>query len=95
MARSAGDTTRSARQRPWQRTAPESAYSAGTGRSVTGPSWVSWRARPCRSLASTGLMLPAGTPLPAEVTAVGRGPVLHVIAADRWYQVALDELTPR
>ncbi|MFC0505005.1 hypothetical protein [Micromonospora costi] len=41
------------------------------------------------------LVLPGGTPLPAEVTAVGRGSVLHVITADRWYQLSLDEPPPR
>ncbi|MET8093106.1 hypothetical protein [Micromonospora sp. NPDC005220] len=37
------------------------------------------------------LVLPDGAPLPPRVTAVGRGPVLHLITADRWYQVNLQE----
>ncbi len=35
------------------------------------------------------LVLPGAAPLPAQVTAVGRGAVLHVITADSWYQLSL------
>ncbi|MFG1891110.1 hypothetical protein ACGFIR_25000 [Micromonospora sp. NPDC049051] len=38
------------------------------------------------------LVLPDGTPLPAHVTVVGRGPVLHLITAERWHQLNLDHV---
>ncbi|MET8837551.1 hypothetical protein ABZV78_27060 [Micromonospora sp. NPDC004540] len=39
------------------------------------------------------LVLPGGAPLPPQVTAIGRGPVLHLITAEHWYRLPLGELT--
>jgi hypothetical protein len=39
------------------------------------------------------LVLPGGAPLPPEVTAIGRSPVLHLITAEHWYRLPLDKLT--
>ncbi|OKI45719.1 hypothetical protein [Micromonospora sp. CB01531] len=36
------------------------------------------------------LVLPGGGPLPAHVTVIGRGAVLHVVTADYWYQLSVD-----
>ncbi|MGC4765361.1 hypothetical protein ACLQ20_21125 [Micromonospora sp. DT46] len=41
------------------------------------------------------LVLPDGAALPARVTVVGRGPVLHLITAERWYQLSLDAAPAR
>ncbi|MEV4481825.1 hypothetical protein [Micromonospora coxensis] len=38
------------------------------------------------------LVLPDGSPLPARVTAVGRGPVLHLVTDQYWCQLALDNV---
>lgn len=35
------------------------------------------------------LVLPDGQPMPKQVTVVGRGPALHLITGDTWYQLSL------
>ncbi|MET7706438.1 hypothetical protein [Micromonospora sp. NPDC005413] len=42
-----------------------------------------------------GLVLPDGGPLPTRVTAVGRGPVLHLVTNEHWYQLHLDDVPAR
>ncbi|WP_346535516.1 hypothetical protein [Micromonospora sp. DPT] len=39
------------------------------------------------------LVLPKGGPLPAHATAIGRGAVLHVVTANYWYQLSLEDVT--
>ncbi|RZU76003.1 hypothetical protein EV384_4598 [Micromonospora kangleipakensis] len=41
------------------------------------------------------LVLPDGGPLPARVTAVGRGPVLHLVTDEHWYQLHLEDVPTR
>jgi hypothetical protein len=38
------------------------------------------------------LVLPDGAALPAPAEVIGRGPVLHVLAGDTWYQLAVSDV---
>ncbi|WP_435124392.1 hypothetical protein [Micromonospora tulbaghiae] len=38
------------------------------------------------------LTLPGGGPLPAHATVIGRGGTLHVVTADYWYRLSLDDI---
>jgi len=41
------------------------------------------------------LVLPGGGPLPPQTLVIGRGPCLHLLSGDSWYQFGFSDLSPQ